>query len=174
MVCSCTALHQLEKRCHALCCAVQDFWDFFEDLNAYWVAPFVNIVFVVVAVLAQLFLSSSWGIALSNQLGRSASDLKAKGSNLPHVEQQQLLPDAVPRLPHQDSVIIPASPRCSEHCSTWQTESVVPQVLQVELSHVAGSFGSSNSMPRRRSQPHLPGLAGHQTSPRSQQRALDA
>ena len=160
---------------NVLCYAVQDFWDFFEDLNAYWVAPFVNIVFVVVAVLAQLFLSSSWGAALSNQLRKSGLNLKAKGSSLPIVEEQQLLePEAVLHLPHQDSSIILESPHCSEHSSAWQKESVLPKGLQVELSHVAGPSGSSSSMPRRRSQPHLPGLAGHQTSPRSRQRAFQA
>ncbi|DBA95341.1 TPA: hypothetical protein ACH3X3_013226 [Trebouxia sp. C0006] len=37
------------------------FFGFFNELNSYWVAPLVNLVFVLVAILAQLFLATKWG-----------------------------------------------------------------------------------------------------------------
>ncbi len=40
---------------------LQAFFGFFNELNSYWVAPLVNLVFVLVAILAQLFLATKWG-----------------------------------------------------------------------------------------------------------------
>jgi len=40
---------------------LQAFFGFFNELNSYWVAPLVNLVFVLVAILAQLFLMTKWG-----------------------------------------------------------------------------------------------------------------
>ena len=40
---------------------LQAFFGFFNELNSYWVAPLVNLIFVLVAILAQLFLTTKWG-----------------------------------------------------------------------------------------------------------------
>ena len=44
----------------ALAC-LQGIFGFFNRLNSYWVAPLVNVVFVLTAILAQFFILSSWG-----------------------------------------------------------------------------------------------------------------
>ena len=140
--------------------SVQDFFEFFNELNAYWVAPFVNVSFIVIAVLAQLYLSTPWGAAVSKPSHAGLSTQKAKTSTLTELEEQQLLPDNMTKTKGMqdstahNSTAEPASPAKSEHSSHWQN--VSPRAMQLELQRLSPSSRSSSSMPRRRSQPHLP------------------
>ena len=139
---------------------VQDFCEFFNDLNAYWVAPFVNITFVITAVLAQLYLSSPWGAAMSKPLFLQPSDLKAKTSTLSAVEEQQLLPEYTSSSKDVPERAVDSSTGvCGAHAEVTQLTPLhngAPRTAQVELTRLSPSSRASGGMPRRRSQPHLP------------------
>ena len=85
---------------------LQAFFGFFSKLNSYWVAPMVNLVFIVTAVLTQLFLATLWGkavlawlspkhafmkVALSPQPDNDSSTLHRSKSSEANTEQQRLL-----------------------------------------------------------------------------------
>lgn len=154
--------------------SVQDVFEFFNDLNAYWVAPFVNVSFAVIAVLAQLYLSTPWGAAVSKPSHARTSTQKAKTSTLTELEEQQLLLDSISKTKGmQDSTAHgstaePASPAKREPSRDWQNMS--PRAMQLELQRLSPSSRSNSSMPRRRSQPHLP---IHGTSDAHLQGSLD-
>ena len=137
---------------------VQDFCEFFNDLNAYWVAPFVNITFVVIAVLAQLYLSSPWGAAMSKKPLSATLTLKAKTSTLSALEEQQLLHDHTSSSKHMLERAVDnsndgdESHAEGEQLTPQQTET--PRAAQIELSRLSPT--SKFGMSRRRSQPHLP------------------
>ena len=62
------------------CICLQAFFGFFSRLNSYWVAPLVNLVFIVAAVLTQLFLATTWGKAvLAWSCQKQLSTEKASG-----------------------------------------------------------------------------------------------
>lgn len=136
--------------------ATQGFFEFFNELNAYWVAPLVNVSFVVVAFLAQLFLSSPWGTAVSNESLGKGTDPKSSSS----IEEQQLLPEAltsrngVQNGTANSTRCVPVSANEGHHASVRHNAS--QSSAQVELSHVSLTPDMHTSMPRRRSQPHLP------------------
>lgn len=91
---------------------LQAFFGFFSKLNSYWVAPMVNIVFIVAAVLTQLFLATLWGKAVLAWLTPKHAFMKEVSSPEPDpgplhrpnsyqadTEQQRLLAS-----PHQSSM----------------------------------------------------------------------
>lgn len=77
-----------KAHCHA---SLQGFFAFFNSLNSYWVAPMVNFVFILVAILTQLFLATLWGKAVLAWLTPKQAFVKADTSPKPDSEQQRLL-----------------------------------------------------------------------------------
>ena len=99
-------------------CLLQAFFDFFNELNSYWVAPFVNLVFVLTAILTQLCLLFCSGSA------RSAFDMKLHGKKLTDQDTEhrrllttadldggQQMDDGTPRLYAYEGVMPADSPR---------------------------------------------------------------
>lgn len=85
---------------------LQVFFGFFSKLNSYWVAPMVNLIFIVTAVLTQLFLATLWGKAvlawltpkhafmkeaLSSQPDKDSNARHSSNSSEADTEQQRLL-----------------------------------------------------------------------------------
>ena len=62
---------------------LQAFFGFFGKLNSYWVAPMVNVVFLLVAVATQLFLTTAWGRAVLAWLDPKHAFVKAASGPQP-------------------------------------------------------------------------------------------
>ena len=86
---------------------LQALFGFFSKLNSYWVAPMVNVVFIVAAILTQLFLATLWGKAVLAWLTPKHAFMKVVSSPEPDpsplhrskpfqadTEQQRLLASA--------------------------------------------------------------------------------
>ena len=74
--------------CHA---CLQAFFAFFNSLNSYWVAPMVNLVFILVAILTQLFLTTLWGKAFLAWFTPKQPLVSVDTNPKPSSEQQRLL-----------------------------------------------------------------------------------
>ncbi len=70
---------------------LQAFFGFFNELNSYWVAPLVNLVFVLVAILAQLFLMTKWGRDVTAWTNLQMLHVKGNKSIRLGTEQRRLL-----------------------------------------------------------------------------------
>lgn len=70
---------------------LQAFFGFFNELNSYWVAPLVNLVFVLVAILAQLFLTTKWGREVLAWMNSQMLHVKGNKSTALGTEQRRLL-----------------------------------------------------------------------------------
>lgn len=87
---------------------LQAFFGFFNDLNSYWVAPLVNLVFVLVAILAQLFLPTKWGRHVMAWMNSQMLHVKGNKSIALRTEQRRLLTATPPgsfRLYSDDSEV---------------------------------------------------------------------
>lgn len=126
---------------------LQAFFGFFSKLNSYWVAPMVNLVFIVSAILTQLCLATPWGKAVLAWLTPKHAFMKValnpqpdKGRNILHrsnsleadTEQQRLLASA-----HWNSM---QSTGASEGHNATQLEMLYegPAGLCVEMAHLDG------------------------------------
>ena len=71
---------------------LQGFFGFFNRLNSYWVAPLVNLVFVLTAILAQLFILSSWGNDCLQWVAHDSKHAPSKqADHQPGTEHRRLL-----------------------------------------------------------------------------------
>ena len=70
---------------------LQALFGFFNELNSYWVAPLVNLVFVLVAILAQLFLMTKWGRDVLAWMNSQMLHVKGNKSIRLGTEQRRLL-----------------------------------------------------------------------------------
>ena len=116
--------------------------DFFEFFNPYWAALFVNASFIVVAVAAQLFLSSPQEDHVLHQADSRSSNLEFQTSMLPALEEQQLIQrDPSTEKDMHDDIVnssspVPGAPLRNGDPGAWpQTQSL--DAMQIELSHVS-------------------------------------
>ncbi len=70
---------------------LQAFFGFFNELNSYWVAPLVNLVFVLVTILAQLFLTTKLGRDVLAWMNSRMLHVKGNKGIAVGTEQRRLL-----------------------------------------------------------------------------------
>jgi len=121
---------------------LQAVFGFFNELNSYWVAPLVNLVFVLIAILAQLFLTTMWGRDVMAWMNSQMLHVKGNKSITLGTEQRRLL-TATP----------PGSFRLYSDDSDAQNEfsaSVIaqhPSALHVELSDAHNLMHQTSNVP---------------------------
>ena len=100
------------------CRLLQAFFGFFNGLNSYWVAPFVNLVFVLTAILTQLCLLS-YSASARPSLGKTLYGKKCTDQETEHrrllstadLDGSQQMDDGTPRLYAYEGVMPADSPR---------------------------------------------------------------